>query len=84
MAVASYQICLFLFAVFITVPKEITCWDFEAVDLPNDVFIPRFSIWRNRAFLAVPRYRIKCSILTKSFRTQRKSNRDVHTKMAEK
>ncbi|XP_076287432.1 uncharacterized protein LOC143212463 [Lasioglossum baleicum] len=40
----------------IPVSGRFTCWDFEAVDLPEDVFVSRFSIWRNRAFLAAPRW----------------------------
>ncbi|XP_057331862.1 uncharacterized protein LOC130671801 [Microplitis mediator] len=31
-------------------------WNFSKVNLPNDVFIWRFSIWKNRVFLAVPRW----------------------------
>ncbi|XP_017755153.1 PREDICTED: uncharacterized protein LOC108547235 [Eufriesea mexicana] len=29
---------------------------FAAVDLPDDVFIRKFAIWRGRAFLAIPRW----------------------------
>ncbi|XP_033340399.2 uncharacterized protein LOC117228649 [Megalopta genalis] len=47
---------LVVFVAFILVSGKFTSWDFEAVDLPENVFISRFSIWRNRAFLAVPRW----------------------------
>ncbi|KAH0560533.1 major royal jelly protein 1-like [Cotesia glomerata] len=31
-------------------------WNFSKVNLPNDVFISRFAIWKNRVFLAAPRW----------------------------
>ncbi|XP_015429798.1 PREDICTED: uncharacterized protein LOC107186450 [Dufourea novaeangliae] len=61
MIAPGYKIYIFymklaFLSVFIFAPWTATCWDFRAVDLPDDVFIPRFSIWRNRAFLAIPRW----------------------------
>ncbi|XP_031828125.2 uncharacterized protein LOC116425066 [Nomia melanderi] len=56
MAVAGYKICLSLLVGIVALARNSTCWNFKAVDLPEDVFIPRFAIWRNRAFLAVPRW----------------------------
>ncbi|XP_078041013.1 uncharacterized protein LOC144472126 [Augochlora pura] len=47
---------LVVFIAFIFVSGKFTSWNFEAVDLPEDVFISSFSIWRNRAFLAIPRW----------------------------
>ncbi|XP_076244694.1 uncharacterized protein LOC143185509 [Calliopsis andreniformis] len=48
---------IFLFVItFVVVPRCSNCWDFTAVDLPEDVFIWKFSVWRNRAFLAIPRW----------------------------
>ncbi|XP_044005629.1 uncharacterized protein LOC122850563, partial [Aphidius gifuensis] len=32
-------------------------WDFSGVNLPNDVPIWRFAFWRNRVFLALPRWK---------------------------
>ncbi|XP_012284416.1 uncharacterized protein LOC105701867 [Orussus abietinus] len=31
-------------------------WNFSEVQLPRDVLVWRFAIWRNRAFLAIPRW----------------------------
>ncbi|XP_076649428.1 uncharacterized protein LOC143357092 isoform X2 [Halictus rubicundus] len=55
----SFLICseLVILVALIPVSGRFTCWNFEAVDLPEDVFLSRFSIWRNRAFLAAPRWR---------------------------
>ncbi|XP_076386300.1 uncharacterized protein LOC105664198 isoform X1 [Megachile rotundata] len=45
---------LFLF-VFSYSFSRIVCWNFEAANLPEDTFIWKFAIWRNRAFLNIPR-----------------------------
>nr|XP_034181021.1 uncharacterized protein LOC117604724 [Osmia lignaria] len=44
-----------LFFVFVFLPRISTCWDFGAVNLPKDIFIGKFAVWRNRAFLSISR-----------------------------
>ncbi|CAL7935462.1 unnamed protein product [Xylocopa violacea] len=53
----SLYITILLFFAFVCIPRIVICWQFAAAKLPEDVFIWKFAVWRNRAFLAIPSWR---------------------------
>ncbi|XP_034939902.1 major royal jelly protein 1-like [Chelonus insularis] len=45
-----------LLLIIITIITSSTAWNFSKVSLPDDVLIWRFVLWKNRAYLAIPRW----------------------------
>lgn len=49
------QIALIFYILFLLYPLYTNSWNLTFFGLPQDATIRKFAIWRNRAFLAVPR-----------------------------